>query len=511
MESTNRQHDPARLREWLLAGVVALTIVLPAWDLGGARWKFAQLMLLCGASLALVLALLPLPGPRSIRRPQGSWRRVLTFAPLIPASLLLAQLITQNLNPAFDQVFTPRALWPYEMVPRDDSEYLTWLPSGYTGIFSWYDGWRQVAILGSAFMLSLAIWTGLPRRRHLWFLLGVIALNAGALGVLSLLQTLTEAEKILWLVPSPNPNFAATFAYRGHGAVYLCLGAAAAVAVGLHSARHARRRGLKSSPAPLWWLLAALALVATFASGSRLGALFAALMSIASVGLISLEIVRSGGFAIGLTLTLALLVLGASWWQRERIAALFSETTERFESALEAHETGGIDGSLQNRLLTATVTLRMGEDRPWFGWGPGSFRYFFPRYQSQEPGLRGFASVRSEYKSRMMPERLRLQFSQFYYAHSDPAQYLAEWGRVGFSLALAALLVPCAVMLLHAGGWSLEATSLALGLHGVLAVSVLDLPLSNAAIFTLFTVVVTLLTRMVLLRHANRRTDSTTA
>lgn len=509
MESKNN----GEIREWLVALSASLTLAVPSWYFGAMGWT-GQRMILIGGIATLVLALIPLPGP--LRRPRGSFRRLLTFAPLVPGGLLLVYLAVQVFNPSFEYVETPRGIWPWRMDPLPKETYAEWLPTGFRAPFHWMNGWRQWLVLSGVFCLSLGVWCGVRRRQVIWLILGIVALNGLGLAVIGALQAATGTEKILWSQTFNGRSNWATFIYRNHAGAYLYLAAMAAVVLGFAFSRRARRMGLKSHPGPIFWMIATLILASAAASGSRGGALFSVMLLLVWIPLMLWDTARNGMVAIVLGLLLAGVGAGAVWWKWEDVAAFFARTTERLNETLEENQPDepeeDFDQLLARRLdarwLSAKVTMKMANERPWYGWGGGGFRYFFPYYQSMEPGLRGFGSEVPPRFRHLFPHESRDRFSLYVYAHSDPLQYLTEWGRIGFGLAVVALLSVIVQIIVWSRHCRAEHWAAFVALAVVVVHSCVDFILSNPAVFSVFCVLLLLQARGLGIRQeAGRGSD----
>ncbi len=247
------------------------------------------------------------------------------------------------------------------------------------------------------------------------------------------------------------------FVSRNHFAALACLGYPVAVASGIRLQSAAYRRGRLSSPAGLLYVASGLMALAVHAVGSRAG-----------IGIVALQTLLLGVFAgwhtpaIGAERggdhvrfargRLLLLVLGVGGYAMASARAFRSIAEDlAFRGALWRN------------------TLALWRSRPTWGSGPASFSAVFPYYQSDALG--------SHY---------------FHHAHSDPLQFLAEYGVLGGGVTLIA-----AVLVLRGGytriagssrdndpaGW-LQA-GLAASLLGVLLHSLVDFPLQHPLVLLL--------------------------
>ena len=80
-----------------------------------------------------------------------------------------------------------------------------------------------------------------------------------------------------------------------------------------------------------------------------------------------------------------------------------------------------------SRLIVTKITWKMAQEKLWFGWGAGSWRYCSPMYQKAYPEI---------YYSRYDRRRGWLGRKVYHYAHNDIVQFLCEYGILGCSLLL---------------------------------------------------------------------------
>jgi O-antigen ligase len=255
-----------------------------------------------------------------------------------------------------------------------------------------------------------------PSRPWLRALVAGIALNTAALAVVGTFFKLSRATAILGMTPSPNPNFFSTFVYHNHWGAIALLGAAAAAGMALY---HERRRveAFHLSPAPFWMLCAALVLLAIPLSSGRASTMAAVVLT----GGIGLNLLAGAGpnrgkWAAGLAVAALMGIIVVGFLGRSTLRNEFRETTK----AIEKIQAGAVG---EGRLVIYGDTLRLIDERPWFGWGWGSFQYVFPRFASPRP-----------YRQTYQYEQYALD------AHSDWLQFPAEVGVVGTGLLLAALV-----------------------------------------------------------------------
>lgn len=264
-------------------------------------------------------------------------------------------------------------------------------------------------------LVGLNLMLARPSRHWLRGLIAGIALNTAALAVVGTFFKLTKATAILGVTASPNPSFFATFVYHNHWGAIALLGAAAAAGMAIYHNRH-RTDAFHLSPAPFWCLCTALVLLAIPLSSGR-ASTAAALVLTGGIGLCLLAGAgaQRGRWAAGMAVAAILGLAVVGFLARDTLRNEVRETT----NAVEKIRTGGVG---EGRFILYGDTLRMIEERPWFGWGWESFQYIFPRFASPRP-----------YRQTYQYEQYALD------AHSDWLQVPAEVGLVGTGLLLAAL------------------------------------------------------------------------
>ncbi len=296
-----------------------------------------------------------------------------------------------------------------------------------------------------------------PSRRWLRGLIAGVALNTAILAVVGTFFKLINAKAILGITPSPNPSFFATFIYHNHWGAIALLGVGAAAGIALY---HNRRRleAFFLSPAPFWVLCTALVLLAIPLSSGRSSTLAALALS----GGLALCLLASAGkdrgrwaAGLGLAAVLGLAVVG--FLARDTIRNEYRETS----GALSKLSSGGIG---EGRLILYGDTLRLIGQRPWFGWGWGSFQYVHPRVAVPRP-----------YRQTYQYEQYALD------AHSDWLQFPAEVGLIGTGLGLTAL----AGVLRWAGRrgwWRSPSREILLGVGALSLLACVDFPTACPAV-----------------------------
>lgn len=324
---------------------------------------------------------------------------------IVPLALLTVLVVAGFFNPSMRFV----NFWgESSLVPADHAA--GWPSNPYPRVTSVDFGLNLGLVL-----VGLNLLLTRPSRTWLRGLVAGIALNTAALAVVGTFFKLTHAKAILGVTPSPNPSFFATFVYHNHWGAIAVLGVAAAAGIALY---HERRRveAFHLSPAPFWFLCAALILLAIPLSSGRASTLAAlALAGGLAFCLLCGAGPQRGKWAAGLAVAAVLGLAVVGFLARGTIQNELKES----QQALAKLQTGGIG---EGRLIIYGDTLRMIGERPWLGWGWGSFQYIFPRFDSPRP-----------YRQTYQYEQYALD------AHSDWLQFPAEVGLVGTGLLLTAL------------------------------------------------------------------------
>jgi O-antigen ligase len=459
-----RSSVPIHPLELALVVVACLHLCFLPWAMG-TRAHWAQLISLGLAVPSFVLAL----WPRNYRGEftQGSdfrlhtWPRLLRFPIFWGGLLFLGYILAAALNPAWEHVSTG-IVWFIKSVPG----HITWLPTSIDAPFERMNAWRVLVIMSSTWLLVCALWIGLTRRVSVHALLVVLVVNGSLLGLIAILQKMTEAKAMLWFIPPIAHHFHGTFVYKNHAGAYLNL--ILFLAFGLALWHHVRslRRLERSSPAPVFAFAVIVLGASVVMSRSR-----AATLLLAGFLLITLIVYlvwrfrqRSSASNPVISTLLALGAVGLI-----SAAAYFlnlDSSLDHFQRLLGADRKLSID----SRVMVRDATFELFRDQPATGWGPGSFRHAFPIHQQNYPDI----------------FRLRGNVLFWDHAHNDWVQFLAEFGLIGAIFPVAALgwLIYrfCRLGALAHPAFLL----LLLGFGLTLAHAWVDFPLSNTAIFTTF-------------------------
>jgi O-antigen ligase len=321
------------------------------------------------------------------------------------------------------------------------------------------------AIFLTCFNLAIVV----VQRRLLRWLLYAFTVNSLLLAVMGTFQKLAHASGLYFgAVPSPNTTFFASFIYHNHWGAFIILATAAALGLLLHHARHRQPDGRKHSPA-LFGLVATLFIAASVPLSASRSCTILLLVLLTSALFYWLRLCRRAAQAnrrpllLPMTLSVAVFAagLGAIFLlDRPVIEARLDTTRQQMEDLRRR-------GDLGARQQLYADTWHMARDKPWFGWGLGSYATVFRIYNSQyavEPW-----------------------FGQTFYAeaHSDWLQSVAEVGLIGTGLLLLLGILPL-VSALRSLPWDDLPRLLFAGCGLIALYAWVEFPFANPAVMLAF-------------------------
>ncbi len=259
---------------------------------------------------------------------------------------------------------------------------------------------------------------GLRERARTW-----LAAFGGLLGVLAMAQAYTSHGSYLWLFPSDQPQVFGPFQNQNNYAAFIELTLPLTLWEGLKPGRYRI----------LWWVQAAVMAASVVAAGSRAGSALVAV----EVPLVLMVAYRSKQFARGSVARVAAKVAVAAVLC---IAATGWETLEgRLRSA----------NPLLYRREMLQSTIAMAKERPWTGFGLGTFAAAYPAYAVFDNGY------------------------TVNHAHNDWAEWAAEGG-MPFLLFMVAIAAASSVPAIRSG-WGL-------GLVAVYVHGLVDFPMQRTGV-----------------------------
>ncbi|RPI18903.1 MAG: O-antigen ligase family protein [Acidobacteriales bacterium] len=283
-----------------------------------------------------------------------------------------------------------------------------------------FDTWNAVLFWSTGLLLAFFAAHALaePGTRRA-FLRALLYFGFG-MSVLATTQYFTSQGKIFWLFPSGYPDALGPFVYRNNYAAFIELLLPLAVLEARRDRRHAT----------LHAVMASVMYASVIASASRAGSILvtleipATLLLAERCGLVSLRRLGTALVKIGALAAIFISVVG--------LEAL----SERFAQA---------DPFVHRREILAS-SLAMARERPWLGFGLGTFEQAYPGFASFDIGL------------------------VVNHAHNDWAEWLAEGG------------APFLLLLLSLAAWTLRPALRSLWGIGLIAVflhALVDYPMQR--------------------------------
>jgi O-antigen ligase len=385
----------------LVFGHLVVLVLLATWGLGGnAPWSRTAVQLWGTVGMLLTGWIL-------WRRRAGAADHVRPRRWLWPLAALNALVLASLANPSFRAM----QLGAEVMLVRSGGHPL--LPGSARPGETADALWLFDAVFLSCFNLALAA----RHRQALRGFLIFLCANGLALAVFGSFQKFLGATgPYFGAVTTRQSHFFSSFIYHNHWGAFAVLMTAVGIGLVLRYLRHTDAAGFWSSPG--FAVLVAVFFIAASIplSLSRSSSLLVfALLSVAILQFLRRLIRqrRSQGLPFAGPLFTAILLAGAALGGAYKIAE--PSILIRLAKTEEQLATMRAQGTIGSRVALYTDTWHMARDRPWFGWGMGSYPTVFYSYNTQQAG----------------PDRL----PKFYWdAHSDWLQSLAELGFVGTSL-----------------------------------------------------------------------------
>lgn len=417
-------------REKLLVLLLWGQFTFLAVAMGGVD-LWAEYISLAIAAVSFLMLAMPLPGQSyepEIRQPAAIVRSLLCFPPFWLGFALVVWIWISSWN--VEWVYTWR---PGEARPRMvRQEAIPWLPSGIIAPLEQSNPYRGMISVIIPWLSLCVLWAGIQSRRALHLLANLIGVTLLAWGIAALYQHYHEFEKILGIWEThprkqgtPIP-FWGTLVNENHGAFFLVMGAGFCLAQFLggfvRAARELRFGG--------WHLLyLGFAIILSFAAAqaeSRGATSMTIVLWIGFIVVCSMFFIRFYGWkgvflpaAVG-TLFLIFVVISVSNPDRwERLKFDYEKTVSLSDNP-----------ELEGRYFMLMVCQDMIADRPWLGFGAGSFRYSHLRY------IEPHRDLAPTYRVRVVdPDTGRRSWESrpfwFRQAHLDWLEFIIEWGFIG--------------------------------------------------------------------------------
>jgi O-antigen ligase len=373
---------------WLFVALAVLLVLAPL-PLGGNRpWAVAMLAVISACLLVLTWCTL-------------LWRGVSPLAILAPASIPLLALAGYAALVAAQWWGGSEGSLLFSSAPHQTRQYLL-----------------RTLVFGCVFANVLLLARSPQRIRWLSM---VLVVSGGVQALLAIYWlALGASYQFMFEDIRHGGHATGTFVNRNHLAGYLYLTMAAGIGLLLGSidtgAQEARRwrdhvvnlLQFVLSPRMALRLLLLVMVIALVLTRSRMGntAFFSALVVLGIVVAVTAPALRLKALVLVASMVIIDVVVVGQWVGLDRVLQRIDQTAVAIED-FRGEET------VESRLDPAWYTLPMVAERPFFGWGGGSYFIAFPPFKSQE----------------------MLLHQQFFdHAHNDYAEIAADTGLVGLSL-----------------------------------------------------------------------------
>ena len=456
---------PLSPREGAVLCTGSLTLALTAWALAGYE-AWCLHILVAGALSTFMLSIVPmsrrLNGLDCLHANDLNYKRFFKSPGICLSLFFLLYLCLQGLNPAAEIYYKADGTrWMRDLEPRFGFNWPTSVDSFYMNI----NPWRVILIYVSGFALFWGFWIGLQRRQSILIAIWTFGISAFCMALIALLMDFTEAARLLWTFPSANPNFWGSFAYRNHGAAYLNLSLIAIGFLFFYHLQKARSKRQSGGPHLVLFCIFTLILASVIMALSRGGIIFGFIIGVVFFALCLIQAMANFFTQSSKILHIICFVLFASATYLAYNQINILDITQRF---------GDVNVTIKNadydaRMLSSSATWDMAQDRLIFGWGAGSFRYHFPKYQQHYPSI---------YYSRYHKKKGWIGRKTYHYAHNDILQFLAEYGLVGCSFLIALLATLFWILVRSIERFSSAVMFLLLGVFVMLSHAFIDFTLS---------------------------------
>ncbi len=411
------------LRERIVGALSAAAVISTLWNVSGMA-ALPVVISVALAGTAFLSAFVPLPfedGSREIGR--DNRRKLLRFPGFWFGAVLFALMLCQHFNPSLE-VFLPESGW-WEIGYFES--YVKFLPNGITAPFG-LDGnrlgmnaLRQICVFGGAWLLFCTLWCGLRSRRARTWLTWALVINSVLLAVFCLLRWSNDLTKEFLGYTTGVGSFFGVFSYKNHAGEFFVMGLALTTALSLTTWRHNVEKYKKSGAHVLLAVFALFLWIAGLCTASFAVIVeCAAWILIVPVLILTSGLMRRTAWIAGTFVGVMIVGLAVVWFA----TADMNSTWKKIETKYELMKKEEIDDRAPLRELTLKMAER-NDTRKWLGWGAGSYRWIAPAFQA---GMPEFLNKKGQLKTRTE------------YAHCDPLQMLAEWGRVGAGIFFAGTL-----------------------------------------------------------------------
>ena len=415
---------------------------------------------------------------------QSPRRRKRYLLALTPFLILNGLVLLSTFNPSFQEFSF------YETTSLRPTDHNPNLPSTARPGFTLRELWIYDGFYLAAFNLFLAV----RHRPVLRRIATVAAINAAVLAVFGTIQKFAATDIFFGLEKAPNHTFFASFLYHNHWGAFGVLTAALGVGLAARSLSADHHRDIWHSPVFAALLPILLITVSVPLSSSRSSTLLVLALGMATGAYLirfllqrtrHRPMARWGG--ITAVVLVGLVILGGAYGlARPVIETRVKQTIDQLkrQNHYAFRESDQVYYG-DSRMKLYEDTIRMARDKPWFGWGFGSYGAVFMRYNSQSTSMEGRSFFFND-------------------AHSDWLEAWAELGIAGGACLLGMFIFP-----LREAGSRLFRESISgfwiLGAGMIAVYALIEFPFANPAVALTFWC-----TLFLACRHASLVAESST-
>ncbi len=412
-------------RELALVGLILLNVGFLAFVLGGVRMS--------GELVGLVLALATL-----FLLPQWNFGELEgTTSPVIELLKLPLFWLGLGLYGLFF-IHAWNVEWQWAVVNGrpvivTSPPPVPWLPSGLIAPYDESNPLRSMVFYTIPWISCCSAWAGLSTRRSVNYLLNGLAILGAAFAAVALYQHYVHMDKVLGIFPTipskleKDIPFWGTLINQNHAAFYLIMANGLCMGLFLSGLNRELKRFKRTGGA--WMLHLGLAVMCTFAvllAQSRGAIISVALQWLLFILICTLFLVHRYGVR-GLVLPGVFIGLAAISGTSFLVnPAIFESQKEEWEDTFDLVE----NPELEARYYMMRIATDMIRERPWFGYGAGSWRYLHLPHLKDYPEFKTLVN-----RWPINPETGKRQRKQvtiwFENAHVDLLEYLVDWGVVG--------------------------------------------------------------------------------
>lgn len=466
---------PFPLREKFILFLASIQILFLGFCFGGyPNWAlFTYLPIACLSFIILFIPMDPWLSPTVLQNIQ----KLIKFPIFWLGLLFIGYILLQAKNPSWTYQADDKAWWLRKIAHK-----INW-PSCIESPFEQLNPYRVALFILSGYLMSCALWVGITRRRSIIRLLWVIVITGLLFACLGFYLKLTNSNELMGIKHTSVETFFASFIYKNHAGAYLNIALSASLALFLYYLNQTLSSFQKSSPYLVCSLSSLILCIAIFYSLSRGAILMMALLLLAFfIATLILLIKKSHNpYAKWATAFLMIIIVSSTYAFHEYYD--WKELERRFKT-LEME----ITNENESRNLLRKASYEMFQDNSTFGWGAGSYRFYFPVYRDRYPHLA--RNPNNPGKS-----------MNYQHAHCDWVQFLAEYGIVGSSILGSILLWFIAHLGIYCKRFSYFHFMLLMGIAAFCTHSTFDFIFQNPVLVIIFCIMATLLTKSLTLRQ----------